>query len=185
MKTLYKFTTLLALVLILTACTKEKGANAEHKPQKTLAAEPSGKIAPAFSLQNSHGQTISLADFKGKVILLDFWATWCPPCRQEIPHFIELQSQYGSQGLQVLGISVDQKGWSVVEPFLEQAGINYPTLMYTEAVYNAYQEHISPDQRGGIPFTFILDKQGRIVQQFVGYRDKSVFEEVLKPLLGS
>lgn len=185
MKTWYRFIVPLLAVLVLAARSQEKQASTKPSVEKSSSATSSRIAAPTFTLQDAQGQSVSLSDYRGKVIILDFWATWCPPCRQEIPHFIELQKQYGGQGLQVVGVSVDQKGWEVVRPFIASAEINYPVLMYTEAVYNAYQELIPEDMRGGIPFTFILDMQGKVVTQFVGYRDKAVFEEVIKPLLGS
>ncbi len=173
-----------ALLFIFAACsTKQQADSGQQEKKPPPLVQKSAQKAPLFSLQNADGQTINAAEFKGKVLILDFWATWCPPCREEIPHFIELQNQYGAQGLQVVGISVDQQGWSVVKPFIQANGINYPILMYTEDVYRDYQELIEPAMRGGIPFTFIIDRQGNVREKFVGYRDKSVFESAIKPLL--
>ena len=169
MKKIYTLTLTLLIGFTLIACASDKSSQ-ESK-------------APAFTLKDQQGNEIKLADFSGKVIILDFWATWCSPCRKEIPHFIELQNEYGSEGLQVIGISVDQKGWGVVKPFMKEQGINYPILMTDQTVYKAYQELLPPAQRGGVPFTFIIDRQGIVRDQFVGYRNKSFFKRAVKPLL--
>ena len=114
--------------------------------------------SPAFTLKDADGNDVSLSDFEGKVVILDFWATWCPPCRAEIPGFIELQRDYGEKGLQVVGVSLDQQGWSVINPFVVEYGINYPVVLLTDPnVYNAYQELLPNDMRGAVPFTFILE----------------------------
>lgn len=135
--------------------------------------------APSWTLQNLEGQTVSSEAFEGKVVILDFWATWCPPCREEIPGFIELQKQYGADGLVVVGVAYDQEGAKVVAPFVEKTGINYPVLLGTEEM---------ADRFGGIegfPTTFIIDRQSQVVARHVGYRPKSVFEKEIQPLLSA
>src|SRR5215471_17519267 len=97
------------------------GRHTAQAPKATAA----GNAAPDFSLTDIDGKKLNLADFKGKVVLLDFWATWCTPCREEIPHFVELQKQYGPQGLQVIGISMDDDG-KPVKKFYEEFKMNYP-----------------------------------------------------------
>jgi len=173
----------LLAALVLLSCSGQKETNAQSKPAQKQQVSSGQAQAPAFTLKNMDGKDFSLAQVKGKVIILDFWATWCPPCRREIPHFVELQNQFGSKGLQVIGVSVDQEGWGVVKPFMAEQGVNYPVLMYTEEVYNAYQQLLPSDQRGSIPFTFVLDRQGQIRAQFVGYRDQATFQAALQPLL--
>lgn len=135
------------------------------------------KKAPNFTLLDLEGKPFSFSDLKGKVVILDFWATWCPPCREEIPHFKALYSQYKSEGLEVVGISVDKGGVNVVKSFARDYEINYPILMGNQEV--------AADYGGirGIPTTFVVDRQGRIVEKFVGYRDKEVFESVIQKLL--
>lgn len=133
--------------------------------------------APDFALKDLDGKQVKLSDFKDKVVILDFWATWCPPCRNEIPHFIELQQKYGSKGLTVVGVSVDQGGAKVVKPFAAAWKINYPMLLADDRVGEAY---------GGIrylPTTFIIDRGGQIVKRLVGYQSKDVFEREIEPLL--
>ena len=114
---------------------------------------------------------------KGKVVLLNFWATWCGPCRAEIPDFIRLYDQYKGQGLVIVGASVDQKGPSVVREFREQNGMNYPVAMAANELIERY----GPIR--GIPKTILLDREGRIVQTYDGMRSGDVFESDIKKLL--
>ena len=135
------------------------------------------KEAPDFTLVNIAGGNLTLSAYRGKVVLLDFWATWCPPCKKEIPHFIELYDTYGDQGLEVIGVSLDQGGQQVVEGFADEYSIDYPLVMADGEIAAAY------GGIRGIPTTFLIDRKGMIVQKFVGYRDKEVFESAIKPLL--
>jgi peroxiredoxin len=139
-----------------------------------IAAAP----APAWKLQDVNGKTISSADFKGKVVVLDFWATWCPPCRAEIPGFVELQKQYGKDGVVVIGASVESSDEIVaVRKFAEKFGINYPVGVADQDSVRAF---------GGvdaIPTTFIIDREGRIVSRHLGFTEKADLEKEIKPLL--
>jgi len=142
-----------------------------------IANEARSEPAPAWKLQDINGKTVQLSDFKGKVVVLDFWATWCPPCRAEIPHFIELQKQYQSQGLVVIGVSLDQGGPGVVSSFAKQQNINYPIVMGTEDVAKAY------GNIEAIPTTFVIDPNGNITGKHIGFTEKSVFEDEIKKVL--
>jgi len=160
---------------------QEKPKEITHKeiaPQKTAEAKkPAFKTAPEFSLKDISGQERRLSDFKDKVVIIDFWATWCPPCRAEIPHFVNLYNQYKDQGLEVIGIALDFNGDRVVPPFVSSNNINYTILLGNEEVSNLY---------GGItaiPTTFIVDKEGNIRRKYIGYNDKEVFEKDIKELL--
>lgn len=135
-----------------------------------------GENAPAWELKNVDGQTVRSSDFKGKVVVLDFWATWCGPCRAEIPGLIALQKQYSKQGLVVIGVSVDEAGAGVVKSFAQKLGMDYPVLLGDEKIEAAF---------GGIdaiPATFIIDRQGRVVKTHVGLTDQDEFEKEIKPL---
>lgn len=135
------------------------------------------KTAPDFTLLDMKGNEVTLSDFKGKVIILDFWATWCPPCRAEIPHFIELYNEYKEKGLEVIGIALDQGGKKAITSFIEENKVNYTILLGERDVSDSY---------GGIrsiPTTFIIDREGKIREKYIGYRDKEVFEEAIKGLL--
>jgi thiol-disulfide isomerase/thioredoxin len=141
------------------------------------AQTSSKQLAPNFSLKTADGTTIELAKLKGKVVVVNFWATWCPPCRAEIPDFIKIQEQYKNKGLVIVGISLDQKGWSVVNPFAAKTKFNYPIVLGNEDVVNAY---------GGIeaiPTSIFIDKKGLIVDKQVGMLTKEAFEQKLKSLL--
>jgi len=119
-------------------------------------------IAPDFTLQDINGNEVTLSDFKGKVVILNFWATWCPPCRKEIPVFIELYKKYKDEGLVIIGISLDREGKKVLIPFVKKFGINYPVLIGTQKVVDAY------GGIRGIPTTFIIDKKGKIRKKHIG-----------------
>ena len=138
---------------------------------------PQRDPAPDFQLTDLNGKPLQLSALKGKVVILDFWATWCPPCRAEIPHFKELDAQYKSRGLEMIGISLDQGGESVVKSFLQEQGVTYPVALGDERIVRAY------GGIRGIPTTFLIDKQGRIAKKLVGYHDKKVFEDQIRLLL--
>ena len=134
--------------------------------------------APSWELTDVNGKTIHSTDFKDKVIILDFWATWCAPCRMEIPGLIALQKKYARQGLVVIGASVDEGGASMVKQFVEKMGMNYPVVLTDEKMQDLF---------GGIevvPTTFIIDREGHIVKKYLGLTDQSEFEQEIKPLLG-
>jgi peroxiredoxin len=118
--------------------------------------------APDFALKDADGKTVHLSDYKGKVVLLDFWATWCGPCRIEIPWFEELERTRKDKGLAVLGVSMDDNGWEDVKPFLAQMKVNYRVVIGNDATASAY---------GGVdslPTTFLIDKQGKIAAIHIG-----------------
>jgi len=134
-------------------------------------------IAPDFTLTNVAGGTLTLSDYKGKVVILDFWDTWCPPCKKEIPGFIELQDKYGDQGLVIIGAAFGRYGEETVAEFAKEWKMNYPVVIAGQAVNNSY---------GGIqsiPTTFVIDTQGRARSRHVGYVDKAVFEKEILALL--
>jgi thiol-disulfide isomerase/thioredoxin len=133
--------------------------------------------APDFNLQDLDGKYVRLSDQKGKVVLIDFWATWCPPCRKGIPELIDMQREYGPDKLVVLGINLDQEAAGVVKDFANNYQINYPVLFYTPEVVSAY---------GGIeaiPTTFVVDKDGKVRTWVQGYRPKAFFARLIDTLL--
>ena len=125
-------------------------------------------VAPDISLTDMDGNTVQLSDFKGKVIILNFFATWCPPCKEEIPDFIALQEQYGSQGLVIIGVS--SSPLEEVKPFADDMGINYTILIGDDEADAAY------GPIGSIPTTFLIDRGFNIVKKYIGSRPKKVFE---------
>lgn len=132
--------------------------------------------APEFSLTDLSGQTLRLSNFKGKVVLLDFWATWCGPCRMEIPGFVELQNKYRDQGFQVIGVSMDD-GPEPVRDFYKEFKMNYPVAMGNDKLGEIYGGVL------GLPTSFVIGRDGRIYAKHVGASDVSVFEEEIKTLL--
>lgn len=134
------------------------------------------KKAPDFALRDGAGKLVKLSDFHGKTVLLDFWATDCGGCRVEIPWFIEFQQRYRERGLVVLGLSLDDAGWKVVKPFIEEQKINYPVMIATDEVTNRY--HVE-----SMPTTLIIDKSGRIASMHVGLGKKAEFQDEIEALL--
>ena len=133
--------------------------------------------APAFKVSTLEGKPLSLADYKSKVILLNFWATWCGPCRAEVPDLVELQNKYKDQ-LQIIGLVVDDDDKDAVKKFAEKYGINYPIAIATDEMRTEY---------GGIPAlptSFVLDGEGRVVQKHEGLRDPVLYEVEIRSLLG-
>jgi len=147
---------------------------------RKLTVEDKKKIfkpAPDFALFDIYGEKKHLSDFSGNVVILDFWATWCPPCKAEIPHFIELYNEYKDEGLEIIGVALDWNAERVVRPFAEENGITYTLLLGDEKVGDLYGGIIS------IPTTFLIDRKGGIRKKYIGYRDKEVFEKDIKELL--
>ncbi len=145
--------------------------------QRQVSSGGSESVAPDFTLNDLEGRPFRFADTRGKVVILDFWATWCPPCKRELPHFQELYEEYKDEGLVVIGIALDREGASAVKPFVEAHGFTYPVLIGDKRITATY------GGIRGIPTTFVIDRQGRIVEKYVGYRDKQVFESVIRKLL--
>jgi cytochrome c biogenesis protein CcmG/thiol:disulfide interchange protein DsbE len=134
-------------------------------------------IAPDFTLKNVEGGMVSLSDYKGKVVILDFWDTWCPPCKKEIPGFIELQDKYGDKGLVILGAAFGRYGEEKVAEFAKEWKMNYPVIIADQKVNRDY---------GGIqsiPTTFVIDTDGKARSRHVGYVEKAVFEREILALL--
>ena len=153
--------------------TEKKSTQA---PSKEKIAKLGIKPAPNFSLQSLNGKIIRLSDLKGKVIILDFWATWCPPCRAEIPHFVDLYKRYKNKGFQMLGVALDNSMDSV-KNFKEEYNINYPLLIPNGKVVKDY------GPIAYIPTTFVISSNGYIYKKYIGYNPESTFESDLKTLL--
>lgn len=134
--------------------------------------------APDFTLTGIQGEKVSLADYKGKVLMVDFWATWCGPCRVEIPGFVDLQNRYRDQGFAILGISKDD-GPEEVREFYQKFKMNYPVALANDDVDQLYGGII------GLPTTFLIGRDGRLYAKHTGTTDIAVFEEEIKTLLAA
>ncbi len=126
--------------------------------------------APDFSVTDIQGRKLSLSEYQGKVVLLDFWATWCAPCLQEIPHFVDMQQKYGSQGFQAIGISMDD-GPKPVQRFYEEHKLNYPVALGSSQLAESYGGIL------GLPVTFVINRDGQIRKRFVGATDPAQIEQ--------
>ena len=152
----------LLMVMLAVGCSGESGSEQAPVP---------GKTAPDFQLESLDGETISIGGLRGRPVLLNFWATWCPPCREEIPGFVETYAVYHEKGMEILGISLDRQGVYVVKKFAEKYEVNYPIALGTQQLVQDYQ----PGQY--IPTTIIIDREGKIRHRHVGYMDKTVLEK--------
>ena len=138
-----------------------------------------GTPAPDFTLESLDGQKVTLSGFKGKAVLVNFWATWCGPCKIETPWLVELQNEYGSQGLQIVGVAMDDSGKDEIARFAKDMGMNYPVLLGKEAVGEAY---------GGVPAlpeSFFIGRDGKIVDKIMGIEGKSDIEAAIKKALNT
>ena len=135
------------------------------------------QAAPDFVLKDVYGKEVRLSDFRGKIVVLNFWATWCGPCRKEMPDFIELQKEYGNDGLQFIGIALDQEGADKVRPFVERNKISYPILIGNNEIADKY------GGMNAIPVTFLIDRKGMIRNHYIGMRQKSDLEEMALALM--
>ncbi len=159
-----RFFAVSALIMaILFACTDK-------------SAQSSGAVASDFTLQDLSGKSVRLSDYKGKVVLLDFWATWCPPCRASIPAIEKIHKAYKDKGLVVLAVSLDEGGWDFVKSFITEYGITYTVLKGTEDVAANYMVR-------SIPMLLILDKEGRISKRYLGFGNEEDLENDIKSVL--
>jgi peroxiredoxin len=152
------------------------------KPRKIQCVGDDRTILPLV-LPNTKGEKIDISHFRGKVVLLNFWATWCGPCRQEIPGLNELYRQFKESGLAVVGISLDRGDPEDVRHLLEKYGIEYINLLGNQDVLEAFSR--IPELGGiqGIPATFLIDRKGQICRRFIGFTEKEILEEAVKSLL--
>ena len=135
-----------------------------------------GSAAPDFSLPQLNGQPLQLSSYQGRVVLLDFWATWCTPCREEIPQLVELQNKYRDQGMQIIGVSMDDSPGPVRE-FYQRFQINYPVVMGNADIGELYGGVL------GLPIAFVIGRDGRIYAKHIGATDISVLEQDVTELL--
>jgi len=168
----------LALVVVglIVAAMLYFGMHVARRSGSTLGITKSSP-APDFTLESLDGKNMRLSDLRGKAVLLNFWATWCGPCKIETPWLVELQNQYGSQGLQVVGVAMDDSGKEDIAKFAKDMGVNYPVLLGKEAVGDAY---------GGVPAlpeSFFIGRDGKIVDKIIGLKGRAEIEDSIKKAL--
>jgi len=173
---IFKFFCIFSLILVtfsLLSC--QQGITSQDEVKTARAG--SSVMAPDFTLPDIDGKPFSMSSTKGKVVILDFWSIGCTPCKDEIPHFVELYNEYKDQGLEIIGMCLDVGAERYIKSFLQSKGAEYPVVFADRKVVSSY---------GGvqyIPTTFIIDREGRITEKFVGYRSKEFFESRIKELL--
>jgi thiol-disulfide isomerase/thioredoxin len=192
MKTVTKYLVLLAILFFISSCSKQTAQQQSSSSNNVAANDFKGNvslvtnvnpgaagIASDFYWYDSDGKKISLSDLKGKTVLINFWATWCGPCKAELPDIENLSKAYSSKGLVVIGVSVD-KGENLltdVSNFASQNGLTYQIVIDNDNVADAY------GNINAIPTSFLVDKNGRIVDKWIGVRNKSFLESTLKKYL--
>jgi peroxiredoxin len=134
------------------------------------------KAAPGFTLTDSTGAPVRLSDYKGRVVLLNFWATWCHGCKLEIPWFMEFESRFKNSGLAVIGVSMDDDGWKSVKPYIELKKMNYPVVIGNEDLAKQYG-------LASMPMTILIDREGKMAALHNGVVDKAACESEIRQLL--
>ena len=160
--------------LLLASCS-----SVAYNPSSEMAqaAGEQRQAAPDFTLKDVHNEDVQLSEFKGKVVLLNFWATWCGPCKIEMPWFVEFQRTYKDRGFSVIAVSMDEEGWDIVRPFTEELKLNFPVVIGNDEMAEEF---------GGVealPTTFIIDKEGRIAATHQGLVSKGDYEDEIESLL--
>lgn len=160
----------LCAIVTLAVAADESGSSA------VLEVAGRRKAAPEIKLEDSLGKTATLAQYRGQVVVLDFWATWCHGCKQEIPWFAGFHQKYASKGLAVIGVSLDEDGWKVVKPFIETAKVPYRIVLGNDATAKLYGIR-------GMPDSFLIDRQGRLAATYNGMVDRDNIEKNIQALL--
>jgi peroxiredoxin len=171
-RSIRRWTLFAAAVAILASCS--------YIPDNVrLKSENERKATPDFALKDSTGALVKLSDYKGKVVLLNFWATWCGPCKIEIPWFMDFQKTYKDRDFAVIGVSLDEDGWDAVKPYVEEKKINYRVVIGNDQVSQLFGSIES------LPTTLIIDREGRIASMHIGLVAKNTYQKEIEHLLGA
>jgi thiol-disulfide isomerase/thioredoxin len=171
--------TLVVAIMIFAGVKSSRGPKTSAmigNAQTLTPDDVKGKVAPDFALQDLQGKQIKLSDFRGKAVLLNFWATWCGPCKVEMPWFVELQKQYGPQGLEIVGVALDDSGKDTIQKYAKDMGVNYTILQGRDEVGDAYGAI-------GLPTTYFIDRDGKIIDSASGLVSRSEIEGNIKKAL--
>jgi peroxiredoxin len=172
-----KFVRIVALTVVASTSIFLSCSRASGPIGCSAKNSPNLKTAPDFALKDANGATVKLSDYHCKVVVLNFWATWCGPCKVEIPWFMEFEKQYKDKGFAVLGVAMDDDGWNVVKPYIAERKMNYRIVMGNDSVASAY---------GGIdslPTTFVINQDGKIVTSHIGLVNKDDYQKEIQALL--
>jgi thiol-disulfide isomerase/thioredoxin len=169
----------LVVVALVVAGMLYFGFHTARRPGTGTSMLKQASVAPDFTLQSLEGKNITLSDLRGHAVLLNFWATWCGPCKIEMPWFVDLQKQYGAQGLQIVGVAMDDASKEDIAKFAKDMGVNYPILIGKESV---------GDQYGGVPAlpeSFFIGRDGKVIDKIIGLKGKSEIEDDVKKALNT
>jgi peroxiredoxin len=172
------FVTLVVAILGMLASGRYLDRAHKHGPVK-LVGNVQGVQAPDFTLTSVDGGRVRLSEFRGKAVVLNFWATWCSPCRTEMPWFVDLEKQYGKEGLVVLGVAMDDSEPATIAKFASELGVNYPVLLGTNQVSDDYGDVQY------LPTTFYIGRDGAIVDKMTGLLDRKEIEQAVRKTLGT
>lgn len=172
-----KFQRLLVSILTFSVLLLGNFLGCQRPGQMSMANQlAQNSTAPDFTLKDINGRPVSLSQFRGKAVILDFWATWCPPCRQEIPNLVDYYNK-NKDKVAIIGIAVDDDGVKVVKPFVKEFKMTYPVVIADAKVQQAY------GGIQGIPTKFFISKEGKIVKSSVGYLEIETVKKIIQPLL--
>ncbi len=171
---------ILVIVAVVVAALLVFGIKmARRRASQPVASTATGQLAPNFTLKSLDGKTVKLSDYRGKAVLVNFWATWCEPCNVEMPWLVDLHKKYASQGFEILGVAMDDIGEKGIAKFAQEKHVDYPILIGDDPVGDAY---------GGIPFlpgNFYIDRSGKIVDKAFGLKGKAEMEQDIQKIIAS
>jgi cytochrome c biogenesis protein CcmG/thiol:disulfide interchange protein DsbE len=166
-----------AALLLVSACGQSRAPQRAAVAEAAVCEEAGPRPAPDFTLQDASGRTITLSELKGQVVLLNFWATWCGPCKIEMPWFIDFQRKYKDRGFSVVAVSLDEEGWDVVRPYSQEMQFNFPVVVGNEEVASKFGDV------SALPTTVVINKEGMIVSTHTGLIGRSDYEKEIESLL--
>ena len=175
----FVFAVLAVAILGMLSFGKWVDRQRQRRPGMSLAGDVRGVQAPDFELVSLDGRKVKLSDFRGKAVVLNFWATWCAPCKVEMPWFVDLQTHYANDGLTILGVAMDDSDPQKIAKFASEMGVNYPVLLGTNKVSEAYGDVEY------LPTTFYINRQGKIVGKVAGLIGKAEIEADARKALDS
>ena len=163
-------------ILVMSACSQTAAVTEGGGVAEAAEKEPP-RPAPDFTLEDADGNEVTLSDLEGQVVLLNFWATWCGPCKIEMPWFVDFQRKYKDRGFAVVAVSLDEEGWEVVRPYAEEMQFNFPVVVGNDEMASKFGDVYA------LPTTLMINKEGEIVSTHTGLVGRDVYEEEIESLL--